>query len=504
MSFKLKTILLFLGVSLIPYTLTMLLMGSSFRSEQYNAVTQDMNAQLRMSGEYIDQHLERLQKDMAFIAKSDLMNDMYTQDLDHRISNALLAKKNDLKIEGDFYVIDQKEKVVASSNFTSVGMVITQKPFFSTLIVSNFTQKPIGKIVVVYPLENFKHFFSNTPQRHFYVLHHDGKIDLRPSIFKQSLKVSRPLVMKPELTIVLEEEKDFAYRLLYKYEQWFILLLITGTIFIATAAYYVAMGLIRPVITLSDVAKQITRTQDYTQQVTIDRDDEIGQLSDAFNTMIGGMDRALEEITALNKEIEDTQREVVFTMGSIGESRSKETGNHVKRVAEYSKLFAVYYGLDENEAEMLRQASPMHDIGKVAIPDAVLNKPGRFDEEERRIMDTHAALGYDMLKHSGRELLLMAATVAYEHHEKWDGSGYPRGLSGEAIHIYGRITALADVFDALGSARVYKKAWEDEQIFTLFKEERGKHFDPSLIDIFFNHLDEFLMIREHLRDTIEN
>ena len=142
------------------------------------------------------------------------------------------------------------------------------------------------------------------------------------------------------------------------------------------------------------------------------------------------MDTALEEITALNKEIEDTQREVVFTMGSIGESRSKETGNHVKRVAEYSKLLALYYGLDENEAEMLRQASPMHDIGKVAIPDAVLNKPGRFDEEERRIMDTHAALGYEMLKHSQRALLLMAATVAYEHHEKWDGSGYPRGLCG--------------------------------------------------------------------------
>jgi response regulator RpfG family c-di-GMP phosphodiesterase len=219
--------------------------------------------------------------------------------------------------------------------------------------------------------------------------------------------------------------------------------------------------------------------------------------------MINGMDTALEEITVLNKEIEDTQREVVFTMGAIGESRSKETGNHVRRVAEYTKLLALYYGLDEDEAEMLKQASPMHDIGKVAIPDAVLNKPGCFDVQERRIMDTHAGLGYEMLKHSQRTLLLMAATVAYEHHEKWDGSGYPRGLRREAIHIYGRITALADVFDALGSDRVYKKAWDDEKIFTLFKEERGKHFDPMLIDIFFDHLDEFLTIREHLKDTIE-
>ena len=208
----------------------------------------------------------------------------------------------------------------------------------------------------------------------------------------------------------------------------------------------------------------------------------------------------LIEIRNLNQEIESTQKEVVFTMGAIGESRSKETGNHVKRVAEYSKLLAIYYGLDENESEMLKQASPMHDIGKVAIPDAILNKPGRFNEEEREIMNTHSSLGYEMLKHSNRPLLKMAAIVANEHHEKWDGSGYPKGLIGENIHIYGRITALADVFDALGSDRVYKKAWDDEKIFKFFKEEKAKHFDPKLIDIFFEHLDEFLKIREKFKD----
>lgn len=211
----------------------------------------------------------------------------------------------------------------------------------------------------------------------------------------------------------------------------------------------------------------------------------------------------LKEIEELGREIEETQREVVFTMGAIGESRSKETGNHVKRVAEYSKLFALYCGLEEKEAEMLKQASPMHDIGKVAIPDAILNKPGHFDDEERLHMNRHAELGYEMLKHSKRPLLKAAATVAYEHHEKWDGSGYPRGLAGEAIHIFGRITAVADVFDALGSDRCYKKGWEDEKIFAYFKAERGKHFDPALIDIFFDHLDEFLAIRESLKDSFE-
>jgi response regulator RpfG family c-di-GMP phosphodiesterase len=500
MSFKLKTILLFLGISLIPYALTMLLLGNSFRQEQHKAITQELNTQLRLTVERIDQNLVTLKNDMLFITKSDVMNDIYTQDLDRRISTMLVLKKNDMKMTGDFYVIDQNDFIIASSDFTAITKKETKEPFFSVPIVSSFTQKQIARLIVVYPLANFKPFFSNTPERHYYIEHLNGTIDLRPSVFEDSLKVSRALPIKSDLRIVLEEEKELAYQLLYKYERWFILLLIAGALFISSAAYYVATGLIRPLITLSNTAKKITKTQDYTQQVSFDRDDEIGQLSEAFNTMIGGMDRALGEITALNTEVEDTQREVVFTMGSIGESRSKETGNHVRRVAEYSKLLALYYGMEEDEAEMLKQASPMHDIGKVAIPDAVLNKPGRFDEEERRIMDTHAALGYDMLKHSQRPLLVMAATVAYEHHEKYDGSGYPRGLSGENIHIYGRITALADVFDALGSDRVYKNAWDDERIFTLFKEERGKHFDPELIDIFFGHLDEFLVIRDRLKD----
>ncbi len=500
MSFKLKTILLFLGISIIPYALTMVLMGSSFRQEQYNAVTQEMNAQVRQTAERIDQHLQTLKSDMTFIAKSEVMNDIYTQDLDRRISTMLILKKNDMKMSGDFYVIDPTGKVIASSDFSAIAQTKKLKPFFTSPIFSNFTQKQIANLIVTYPLENLKPFFSNTPERHYYVQHRDGTISLRPDIFEESLQVSHPLNNQRDLTIVLEEEKGFAYRLLYKYEQWFIVLLIAGALFIAAAAYYVATALIRPLIALSNTAKKITRTQDYTQQVSVDRDDEIGQLSDAFNTMIGGMDNALGEITALNHEIEDTQREVVFTMGAIGESRSKETGNHVKRVAEYSKLLALYYGLSEEESEMLKQASPMHDIGKVAIPDAVLNKPGRFDEEERRIMDTHAALGYDMLKHSNRALLEAAAIVAYEHHEKWNGTGYPRGLCGEEIHIYGRITALADVFDALGSDRVYKKAWEDEKIFTLFQEEKARHFDPKLIDIFFDHLDEFLAIRETFKD----
>ncbi|WP_372999039.1 PAS domain S-box protein [Sulfurimonas sp.] len=208
----------------------------------------------------------------------------------------------------------------------------------------------------------------------------------------------------------------------------------------------------------------------------------------------------ISDVINVHKEIEETQREVIYKMGEIGESRSKETGNHVKRVAEYSRLLACKYGLPEEESELLYDASPMHDIGKVGIPDNVLKKPGKLDADEWVIMRTHSEIGFNVLSGSNRAILKAAATVAYEHHEKYDGSGYPKGLKGEEIHIYGRITALADVFDALGSDRVYKQAWSDGRIFDLFKSERGKHFDPKLVDIFFENLDQFLEIRDKFRD----
>ena len=206
------------------------------------------------------------------------------------------------------------------------------------------------------------------------------------------------------------------------------------------------------------------------------------------------------EIFYLHSEIENTQKDVIYKMGQIGETRSQETGNHVKRVANYSKILAKLYGLDDKKVNLLYSASPMHDIGKVGIPDSILNKPGKLNDEEWEIMKTHTQIGKEVLSGSLREVLNAARVVAYEHHEKWDGSGYPRGLEGESIHIFGRITALADVFDALGSNRCYKKTWSDEKIFKLFKEERGKHFEPRLVDLFFENLDMFLNIRNKFKD----
>lgn len=210
--------------------------------------------------------------------------------------------------------------------------------------------------------------------------------------------------------------------------------------------------------------------------------------------------KSLESVM-LHQEIFDTQREIISTMGEVGEIRSKETGNHVRRVAEYSYIIALGLGLSINEAELLRTASPMHDIGKVAIPDAVLNKPGKLTEEEYDIIKSHTNIGYQLLRGSRRELLRTAAIVAEQHHEKWDGTGYPAGRQGEDIHIFGRITAVADVFDALSAERVYKAAWPIERIEGLFREERGRHFDPAIVDVFFEKLPKLLEIRARLTDA---
>jgi HD-GYP domain-containing protein (c-di-GMP phosphodiesterase class II) len=207
------------------------------------------------------------------------------------------------------------------------------------------------------------------------------------------------------------------------------------------------------------------------------------------------------ESALLSNEIEETQKEIIFTMGEIGESRSKETGNHVKRVAEYSYILAKQLGMSHEEAELLKIASPMHDIGKVAIPDSVLKKPGKLTDEEFDIMKAHTNIGYGLLKNSSRRILKTAAIVAHQHHEKWNGRGYPQGIQGEEIHIYGRITAIADVFDALGSERVYKQAWELDRILNLFKEERGQHFDPMVVDAFMAQLPEILKVRELYSDA---
>ncbi|MCD4654009.1 DUF3369 domain-containing protein [bacterium] len=204
---------------------------------------------------------------------------------------------------------------------------------------------------------------------------------------------------------------------------------------------------------------------------------------------------AIENIH-LNKEIEATQMEVIATLGEMIECRFREMGKHVKRVSAYAYLLAVKAGLSEMEAETLKFASPMHDIGKIGIPDEILKKPSRLTDPEFEIMKTHTTIGYNLLKGSERQTLKCAAIIALQHHERWDGKGYPNGLSGDGIEIIGRITRLVDVFDALSNRRIYKPAWEVDVILKYLRDESGTQFDPRLVDLFMVNINEFLEIKD--------
>jgi len=205
--------------------------------------------------------------------------------------------------------------------------------------------------------------------------------------------------------------------------------------------------------------------------------------------------KAKEEKERLLTELEEGQKEIIYILTELIESASSETGQHIKRVSQISKLLAEYHpSMNKEDQDTIFHASPMHDIGKVTIPREILNKPGLLTDDEFKIMKTHASAGHKFLKNSQRKILKAADIIASQHHEKWDGTGYPNGYKGEEIHIFGRIVTIADVFDALTHKRCYKEAWSVEDSVEYLKKHKDTHFDPQLIDIFMEHLDEFVAI----------
>ncbi len=205
------------------------------------------------------------------------------------------------------------------------------------------------------------------------------------------------------------------------------------------------------------------------------------------------LERMVEQRTA---ELETTRHQIIRRLGRAAEFKDNETGNHVIRMSHYARLVALAAGLSAAKAELIFHAAPMHDVGKIGIPDQILLKPGKLDEAEWKIMRQHPAMGGAIIGDHKDELLHAARSISLTHHEKWDGSGYPMGLKGEAIPIFGRIIAIADVFDALTTVRPYKNAWPVEDTVKMITENAGSHFDPSLIPAFMAALPEILKIKE--------
>lgn len=225
------------------------------------------------------------------------------------------------------------------------------------------------------------------------------------------------------------------------------------------------------------------------------REAELEHLRERLLDEIAARKGAQQKLAAYRESRAAAERDVIYKLSEITETRCRENSAHVTRVAELASFLGEACGLDAGRVELIRLAAPMHDAGKVAVPDRILNFPGPLSPSDFEIVKTHTTAGRELLVGSDRDVLRMAATIAEQHHERFDGTGYPRGLKGEQITIAGRVACLADVFDALSSDRVYRPAWKLEDILTYIRDQRGKLFDPYLVDEFFGHLDQVLAIR---------
>ena len=212
------------------------------------------------------------------------------------------------------------------------------------------------------------------------------------------------------------------------------------------------------------------------------------------------LQQALEWLERSEKELRLSREETIQRLAIAAEFRDSATAQHIQRMSHYCELLARKSGLSPDRCELIRTASPMHDIGKIGTPDHVLLKPGKFTQDEFNVISRHAEIGYRILSGSEAELLKVAAVIAYTHHERFDGRGYPRRLKGSAIPIEGRIAAIADAFDALTTRRVYKPAFDLSHAVDLMSKHRGEHFDPELLDVFLGSMDEIVAIYERYTD----
>jgi putative two-component system response regulator len=213
-------------------------------------------------------------------------------------------------------------------------------------------------------------------------------------------------------------------------------------------------------------------------------------------SVVTRLDRSRDQLVASHEQLDETRRDTAARLSQVVELRHPTTDGHVERIGEIAAMIATSVGLEAADVELLRGASPMHDIGKVGIPDEILLKPGKLTESEHKAMQRHTEIGRDLLADGASELLTVASAIAWTHHERYDGGGYPRGLEGDEIPIEARIVSVADVFDALIHERVYRPAFELEDALEIMREGRGTQFDPVVLDAFLTRVDEIVALED--------
>ncbi len=269
---------------------------------------------------------------------------------------------------------------------------------------------------------------------------------------------------------------------------------------------WLSSSISRPVLEVTGAMEDVMRSSDFKRRIPVRSSDEIGVLAESFNSLCSELDNSYErlgEIALREAEaratIADREVEALVALWKVAEFRDQTTGSHIIRVGLYAKLLAGFFYGDENEKRLIYYAAPLHDIGKIGIPDAILLKPGPLSPEEFNQMKTHTTIGHSILKDSKNPNLQLGAEIALSHHERWDGRGYPLGLAGMDIPLSGRIVTVIDVFDALASKRPYKEAWSLDACFDYLASERGRIFDPDIVDAFLARREQVLQIWDENR-----
>ena len=419
-------------------------------------------------------------------------------------------------------------------NFKSVELSKYMYSQWDLLVKNDFAEKPEFLSAAQYSVTDFARSMVNNESELIFAMNNSGELVMS----------SKPLELKPaeaQLLLELMEEKktgwvevrtegiqrvgEAAY---FAPFGWYVLttdsansfyreireivfrgvLVLLVCCFIAVALLlFFAHYLTRPISKMLDTIEGIIRDRDFTQKVEVEYGDEVGNLANRFNHMTDNLLNTYNQVknyaykeAVARKQVIQREYDTLIVLGKAAEFKDPDTAAHISRVGFYSRMLAESIGEDEHSQNLMFYSAPLHDIGKMGIPDSILLKPAKLTEEEFEIIKTHTTIAYEILKDSRSPYLKTGAIIALTHHERFDGRGYPSGLAGTDIPLFGRIVGLVDTFDAVTSKRPYTEAWDLDRAFALLEEERGKQFDPRLVELFLSRKAEVERIFDAHRD----
>jgi len=525
-SLVLKTALLFAVAALVPFLLASVFLFRSARTALYSEIVSGLDVRVGLMRDTLDARLAALRGNAVAWAALDVMNDLLADDLDKRVTVVLEGLKRDYRLDGDIYAVAADGRILASSAPATIGRRL-DAPWLARAmqletVNDNVHTSPVdglpvvGFVVPIRPravenravgallLEYHVRDFSKTVLA--------GAVPLAAIVGPDGRVVASSARWAPELDHVPEGRREvgafivatarqqgaydfagFGWTVISAAEKDQVLAPVTRVERLATGAGLAGIAMlvalvavaaartVRPLTAVSAAADQIARTMDLSHKVPVSGEDEIGRVARAFNRMVDEVNHHVDMLLEANIEM-------IEVLGSAIAKRDSDTSAHNYRVTLIALALAEAHGLERPALQALVKGSFLHDVGKIGISDTILLKPGRLDHDEFETMKTHVLHGTDIVSRYG--WLRDALDIVRYHHEKFDGRGYPEGLSGVTIPVSARIFAVADVFDALTSARPYKKALGMEAALDIMRGDRGTHFDPDILDVFEAHAPE--------------